>query len=141
MRTAKTGIPEPAASLPLDWRRLTLHAALIWYLVVMAFEWQSLTSHAVLQSFAMSMVVGALLTLNAIAPGHHLRDLTPRQVLRFFIIPFCVSSFSTATSGTYWIIFSPDRDVNALAIGAVLLILGPWIVLRRLRAANATPLE
>jgi len=81
----------------------------------------------------LSIVVGALLTLNALAPGHHLRDLPPKQVLRFFIIPFCVSSFSTATAGTYWIVFSPELEVNALACGAVLLIQGPGIAIRRFR--------
>jgi len=133
-------MPKSTTILSADWRRLTLQAALIWYLVVMAFEWKSLSGHALLQSLALSIVVGALLTLNAVAPGHRLRDLTPRQVLRFFIIPFCVSSFSTATASTYWILFSPEIKINLLAASGVLLLL-LWAQIRRFRAGKPTPPE
>jgi len=85
-------------------------------------------------AFAMSGLVGTLLTINAIPPGHRLRDLTTRQIWRFYLIPFCVSSFSTAAKATGFIfIFAPDLAVNLHAT----ILAAAWTFIFLLRRSHA----
>jgi len=99
-----------------NWPRHALNAAFIWYLAMMAFHVSVLDVATVIQAVGLSVIVGTLLSGNAIGNG----PLRRRQVARFYLIPFCVSSFTAATaSAGFIVIFSPSLLENALAVFAV----------------------
>jgi len=94
------------------WPRHAFNAALGWYLVMMAFHGKALGATALIQALGLSLLVGTLLTGNAIGRS----PLHRRQVARFYLIPFCVSSFTAATApAEFVVIFSPSLLENALA--------------------------
>ena len=94
------------------WPRHAFNAALGWYLVMMAFHGPTLGATALIQALGLSLLVGTLLTGNAIGRS----PLRRRQVARFYLIPFCVSSFTAATApAEFVVIFSPSLLENALA--------------------------
>lgn len=103
-----------------NWPRHALNAAFIWFLVMMVFHASVLDAAAVIQAIGLSALVGTLLTGNAMGNG----PLRRRQVARFYLIPFCVSSFTAATAPAgFLVIFSPFLLENALAVSAVATLL------------------
>lgn len=104
-----------------SWSRHALNAAFIWYLVMMAFHGKELGAAALAQAFGLALIVGTLLTGNALGQS----PLRRRQVARFYLIPFCVASFTAATTPAgFIVIFSPSLVENVLAallVGALLL--------------------
>ncbi|NBB78495.1 MAG: DUF1295 domain-containing protein, partial [Verrucomicrobia bacterium] len=108
------------------WPRHALNAAFLWYLVMLAFHGGTLGAAALGQALGLSLIVGTLLTGNALG-GSPLRR---RQVARFYLIPFCVSSFTAATAPAgFIVIFSPSLLENGLA---ALLAAAPLLRLHRL---------
>lgn len=103
-----------------NWPRHALNAAFIWYLVMMAFHAAALDVATVVQALGLSAIVGTLLTGNAMGNA----PLRRRRVVRFFLIPFCVSSFTAATAPAgFVVIFAPSLLENALAALAVAALL------------------
>lgn len=116
----------PASNRQLAWPRHALNAAFFWYFGMMLFHGRSLTSAALIQALGLSLLVGTLLMGNALggAPLRH------RQIARFYLIPFCVASFSAATApADFVVIFSTALHENALA---ALLAAAPLLRLHRL---------
>ena len=108
------------------WPRHALNAAFIWYLVMMAFHGAALSAMALVQALGLSLIVGTLLTGNALGGA----SLRRRQVARFYLIPFCVASFTAATAPAgFIVIFSPSLLENGLA---ALLAATPLLRLHRL---------
>jgi protein-S-isoprenylcysteine O-methyltransferase Ste14 len=111
---------------PQKWPRHALNAAFIWYLVMMAFHGTALSAMALVQALGLSLIVGTLLTGNALGGA----PLRRRQIARFYLIPFCVSSFTAATAPSgFIVIFSPSLVENGLA---ALLAATPLLRLHRL---------
>lgn len=104
-----------------NWPRHALNAAFVWYLVMMAFHGKDLGVAALAQALGLTLIVGTLLTGNA---SEH-SPLRRRQVARFYLIPFCVASFTAATTPVgFFVIFSPTLLENVLAallVGSLLL--------------------
>lgn len=95
-----------------NWPRHALNAAFVWYLVMIAFHWRGINGGALAQALGLSLIVGTLLTGNALGRS----PLRRRQIARFYLIPFCVSSFTAATAPVgFFVIFSPFLLENALA--------------------------
>ena len=108
------------------WPRHALNATFVWYLVMLAFHGEALNLTALVQALGLSLLVGTLLTGNALGGG----PLRRRQVARFYLIPFCVASFTAATaSAGFIVIFSPSLPENGLA---ALLAATPLLRLHRL---------
>jgi len=103
-----------------NWPRHALNAAFIWYLVMMALHVPALGPAAVIQAIGLSAIVGTLLAGNALGRS----PLRRRQVARFYLIPFCVSSFTAATApADFVVVFSPSLPENLLAALAVAALL------------------
>ena len=109
-----------------NWPRHALNASFIWYLVMMAFHGAALSVMALVQALGLSLLVGTLLTGNALGGA----PLRRRQIARFYLIPFCVASFTAATAPLgFIVIFSPSLFENGLA---ALLAATPLLRLHRL---------
>ena len=88
----------------------------LWYLffLVRYFRWDvSLWG----TSLFMSIIVGIALNFNAFGSLEEIRKGDKWKVIRFFIIPFCVSSYPLLIEGQNFIlIFSPNIIENVLAL-------------------------
>lgn len=105
----------------LDLRRSLLWCAFLWYLV-MAMYYAGHDPALWLHSVGIAAIVGVVLTLNAMPPGVRVRALGFWPVFRFFLIPFCVASFSAFAKGrAFFLIFplNPQQDIVACSVLAV----------------------
>lgn len=103
----------------LDMRRSLLWSGFIWYAVLMA-RHATLASGPWLNAVGIALVVGLILAANAIPSGGTWRQLGRWPLLRFFLIPFCVSSFSAAMRDAGLVaIFPRDLADNLIAGAAV----------------------
>jgi hypothetical protein len=93
--------------------RQVLWCYLIWYLVMAASHFDSSPS-LWLTALGISAIMGVALYLSFSTPGHR-PDLW--HVMRLFLIPFCVGSFSALVKGQgFVLVFSPSMAENALAL-------------------------
>lgn len=107
----------------LDNRRLLLWSAFIWYVVIMA-RHATASSAVWLNSAGIAAVISVILAANAIPPGRKWRDLGFWPLARFFLIPFCVSSFSAVMhKAGLVLIFPRDLTDNLVAGRTVALFL------------------
>jgi len=105
---------------------------LIRYLVMAGFYFDaSLRLWAT--SLGISAVIGVGLLLSVPAPGHSaLRDRW--QVMRLFLMPFCVSTFAALIKDSGFIlIFSPRIAETVMAVFCCGIFLGTVFLLRRRR--------
>ncbi|MBI4657570.1 MAG: hypothetical protein HY735_01765 [Verrucomicrobia bacterium] len=101
--------------------RLTLWCSFIWYLVI-AVRYFDGDAKLWTTSLGLTAIVGSILTINACPAGGGPRSLDKWQLLRFFLIPFCVSSFSALVKGRgFVLIFPPEPRENLTAGGACFL--------------------
>lgn len=107
----------------LDNRRLLLWSAFLWYVAIMARH--ATASPAVwINSAGIATVISVILAANAIPPGRKWRDLGFWPLARFFLIPFCVSSFSAVMhKAGLVLIFPRNLTDNLVAAGTVGLFL------------------
>lgn len=121
----------------LDPRRRLLWGVFLWYAVVVT-RYAPDGAGLWLRSAAIGLIVGGVLTVNALPPGAGLRALGGWAVFRFWLIPFCVSSLATiASERRFALIFPRDGWVNlrAVAVPAGFAALA-WWARRRVRAAG-----
>lgn len=113
--------------------RVVLWCYLIWYLVSVALNFDP--SPAIwLNSLGLSAVIGTALLLSVSGAGRADRW----QVLRLFLMPFCVSSFSSLIKGRgYLLIFPPRPAELLLSVGACLGFVLLVAALKRLGPATA----
>lgn len=105
----------------LNHARIILWCAFIWYAAMVARYGEPKPALWV-RSLGLAAIVGTILTLNAVPRSGGIRGLGFWPLFRFFLIPFCVSSFSTFTTGHGFIlIFPPSRPGNASAVIPVVI--------------------
>ena len=111
--------PKYLASLSAG--RFVLWCYFIWWSVV-AGRYFDPNPRIWMTSLGLSVIIGVALTLNAMSGSNGTRP-QPWPIFRFFLTPFCVSSFASLVKGRGFIlIFSPDwREMAAAAGGCVLL--------------------
>jgi hypothetical protein len=116
----------------LSLARTVLWCYLLWYLVIVARHFDP-TPRLWLTSLGLSLIVGVALVLNAgVARG---RALDRWQTFRFFLMPFCVSSFAALVKGQgFVLVFSPHPADVAAGVGACALFLAAVAAARRLAA-------
>jgi hypothetical protein len=98
--------------------RTILWCYLIWYLVVLVryFDGNPLIW---LTSLGLSGIIGTALFISSTAHGNKLQ---PWQIIRLFMMPFFVSSFTALVKGQHFIlIFSPNPKEILLAVGLCVL--------------------
>jgi hypothetical protein len=116
--------------------RLILWCYFIWYLVVLV-RYFDPSPRLWLTSLGLSLIIGFALFVSTTAAGETKLKLERWQVIRLFMMPFCVSSFSALVKGRGFIlIFSPNFDEILIAVGLCAVLCGTVTVLRRRRSAT-----
>ena len=103
----------------------TLWCCLIWY-VYFALKYFEPDVELWLRSIGIAVLIGVVLNLNAFHSFKNIRKTSNKwQVFRFFLIPFCVSSFPALIKDKGFIIFfSPSawENLTALALCALFIL-------------------
>src|SRR4051812_1946347 len=86
--------------------KTVLWCYLIWYLVTV-FNYFDVSPAIWLNSLGISAVIGIALLLSVQSPGA--RNIDHWQTFRLFLMPFCVSSFSSLIKGRGYILIVPPR--------------------------------
>jgi hypothetical protein len=116
--------------------RLILWCYFIWYLVVLV-RYFDPSPRLWLTSLGLSLIIGFALYVSTTAAGEKKVKLERWQVIRLFIMPFCVSSFSALVKGRgFFLIFSPNLDEILIAVGLCAVLCGTVAVLKRRRSAT-----
>jgi hypothetical protein len=94
--------------------RLILWCYLIWYLVVLAHYFDP-SPRIWLTSLGLSAIIGTALYISSTANGNKLECW---QIIRLYLMPFFVSSFSALVKGRGFIlVFSPEPKEIGLSVG------------------------
>ncbi len=101
-----------------------LWCCLIWY-VFFAIKYFEPNGELWLRSVGIAILIGAVLNLNAFHSLENIRKAANKwQVFRFFIIPFCVSSFPALIKDKGFILFfAPSLRENIIALALCVLFL------------------
>jgi hypothetical protein len=113
--------------------RLILWGYLIWYLTV-AITYFDANWQLWANSLGISMVVGVALVLSTSPWPLQISKLNRWQVMRLFLMPFCVSSYSALIKGQGFIfLFPPSAKENALGFGLVATFVAIVFGVKRIR--------
>ena len=116
--------------------RLILWCYFIWYLVVLVRYFDS-SPRLWLTSLGLSLIIGFALFVSTTTAGEKKLKLERWQVIRLFMMPFCVSSFSALVKGRgFFLIFSPSLDEILVAVGLCAVLCVTVAVLKRRRSAT-----
>ena len=116
--------------------RLILWCYFIWYLVVLV-RYFDPSARLWLTSLGLSLIIGFALYLSTTVAGENKVKLERWQVIRLFMMPFCVSSFSALVKGRgFFLIFSPNVEEILIAVGLCAMLCGTVVALKRRRAAT-----
>src|SRR5947207_9100358 len=116
--------------------RLILWCYFIWYLVVLV-RYFDPSARLWLTSLGLSLIIGFALFVSTTAAGEKKVKLEPWQIIRLFMMPFCVSSFAALVKGKgFVLIFSPNPKEILMAVALCVLLGGTVAVLKR-RQQNA----
>lgn len=108
--------------------KMVLWCYLLWYLVTVYFYFDP-AIRIWLNSLGISVVIGIALMLSVSRQGAAKPD--PWQTFRLFLMPFCVSSFSSLIKGQGFIFIIPPRPVEQLtAVGACLAFIAVVCVIK-----------
>ncbi len=111
--------------------RLILWCYFIWYLVVLVRYFEP-NVRLWLTSLGLSFIIGIALFISTATAGTTRVKLERWQVIRLFLMPFCVSSFSALVKGkSFVLIFSPKPVELLAAVGFCALLCGVVTVLKR----------
>jgi hypothetical protein len=101
--------------------RAVLWCYLLWYLTTLYFYFDP-SPRLWLNSVGISVVIGIALQLSVARTSGPPPDKW--QIFRLFLMPFCVSSFSSLIKGAgYWFIIPPRLVEAGTAVGVCLLFL------------------
>ncbi|NCJ07695.1 hypothetical protein GS597_14485 [Synechococcales cyanobacterium C] len=121
-------------SLPL--RKLILWCYLIWYLVTVAFLFDSSLS-LWLNSVGISLIIGVALQLSVSNADAKERRW---QTFRLFLMPFCVSSFAALIKGQGYVFIFPTKiPILGTSIYACAAFVAVSLMLRKFVTSNHTP--
>lgn len=118
--------------------KIVLWCYLIWYFVTV-FNYFDPSPAIWLNSLGISAVIGVALVLSV--GGRPLRTADRWQTFRLFLMPFCVSSFSSLIKGHGFILIVPPKFTEQVAsFGACASFVLFVVVLKRFnREGNARP--
>lgn len=96
--------------------RMILWFYLIWYMVVVV-RYFDRSVKLWSTSLGLSVIIGTALVINANSSGSDSRRLDPWPTFRFFLTPFCVSSFAALVKGKgFFLVFSPHPSEMVFAL-------------------------
>lgn len=116
--------------------RLVLWCYLIWYGFVLE-RYFDPSVQLWLSSLGISGIIGSGLYLSTAHGGRAPTRLEPWQVVRLYMMPFCVSSFAALIKGRgFVLVFDPSWTANAAAGAGCAVFVGAALLARRVRAAR-----
>jgi len=102
--------------------KLVLWCYLLWYINMTSFYFEA-SPRLWLSSLGISFIVGVALILSTTTGWDEIRRMDRWQMLRLFLMPFCVSSFAAMIKGKDFILFfSPNLKENLLAASCCLAL-------------------
>jgi hypothetical protein len=118
--------------------KLVLWCFLIWYLAAVIHHFDAAPA-LWLNALGISAIIGVALYLSVREPGKPAPDRW--TVLRLFLMPFCVSSFSQLIKGKgFVLIFPPEAHEILVALAAcALLVAAAFVARRTVRSASSRP--
>lgn len=96
----------------LNKSKIILWCYLIWYLTTVFFHFDS-SIHIWINSLGISFVIGVALLLSVSATKDWCKQ-NQWQTFRLFLMPFCVSSFSSLIKGQGFILIFPSQSFELL---------------------------
>jgi len=113
--------------------KVVLWCFLIWYLATVIHHFDA-TPGIWLNALGISAIIGVALYLSVLEPGKPRPDRW--TVMRLFLMPFCVSSFSQLIKGKgFVLVFPPDLHEIAISTGACALFVAFVLVVRHVARA------
>ena len=101
--------------------KIVLWCYLIWYCVTLYYYFDS-SLGIWLNSIGISIVIGIALMLSVSSSNSQQKDHW--QIFRLFMMPFCVSSFSSLIKGQGFILIVPPKSIEQItAVGACIIFL------------------
>ena len=111
--------------------RIVLWSYLIWYAVTVAAQFDA-NPRLWLTSLGLSAIIGVALWISTRSSSTGTTELDRWQVVRLFMMPFCVSSFAALVKDDgYVLVFPPSAALNALGFGLIALFVVAVLLLRR----------
>ena len=112
--------------------KIVLWCFLIWYLATVIHHFDA-TPAIWLNALGISAIIGIALYLSVLEPGKPRPDRW--TVVRLFLMPFCVSSFSQLIKGKgFVLVFPPDLHEIAISLAACALFVIVVLIARQLLA-------
>ena len=110
--------------------KIALWCFLIWYLATVIHHFDP-TPAIWLNALGISAIIGIALYLSVLEPGKARPDRW--TVLRLFLMPFCVSSFSQLIKGKgFVLVFPPDLHEIAISLAACAVFVVVVLIVKRL---------
>ena len=113
--------------------RMVLWCYLIWYGFVLA-RYFDPSARLWLSSLGIGAIIGTGLYLSTAHGGRTRTRLETWQVVRLYVMPFCVSSFAALIKGrSFVLVFDPAWAANAAPVAGCAAFVGVALLARRLR--------
>ena len=113
--------------------RMVLWCYLIWYSFVLA-RYFDPSARLWLSSLGIGAIIGTGLYLSTAHGGRTRTRLETWQVVRLYVMPFCVSSFAALIKGrSFVLVFDPAWAANAAPVAGCAAFVGVALLARRLR--------
>ena len=133
----------PARSLRTPWLvrylaeltppRMVLWCYLMWYSFVLA-RYFDPSARLWLSSLGIGAIIGTGLYLSTAHGGRTRTRLETWQIVRLYVMPFCVSSFAALIKGrSFVLVFDPAWAANAAPVAGCAAFVGVALLARRLR--------
>ncbi len=114
--------------------KIALWCFLIWYLATVIHHFDP-TPAIWLNALGISAIIGVALYLSVLEPGKPRPDRW--TVMRLFLMPFCVSSFSQLIKGKgFVLVFPPGLHENVIALAACAAFVFAVLIVKRLAPAR-----
>jgi hypothetical protein len=118
--------------------RLILWCYFLWYLVVLVRYFDS-SPRLWLTSLGLSAIIGTALYISTARAGTSRVLLEPWQIVRLYLMPFCVSSFSALVKNRGFILVFSPKPAELLAGAALCLLFCLGVFM--LKCSKPKPLE
>jgi len=121
--------------------RVVLWSYLVWYLVTVAAHFDA-SLRLWLTSLGLSAIIGTALLISTRSSATGTTSLDRWQVVRLFVMPFCVSSFAALVKDKgYVLVFAPSLALNAAGFALIATFVAAVLRLRRslARAPEGAP--
>ena len=109
--------------------KIVLWCFLLWYLATVIHHFDP-TPAIWLNALGISAIIGIALYLSVLEPGKPPPDRW--TMMRLFLMPFCVSSFSQLIKGKgFVLVFPPNLHENLISLAACTLFVALVLIIRR----------